>query len=119
MKILNTEFEWNNKYKCDAFIEIDIIPSINVGDIVGINLVDKIVTTAKCLEKIETKMSKLTQLVCMVNSGYNKDFFTSLKMKMHPHVTDWVTQPIYIYVFSTKYSLDDKNDVHSSLIKYL
>lgn len=108
MKIYNTEFEWNNKYSCDAFIEITILPSIELNMVVGINLFDKIITTAKCIQKIETKLYKLTDLVCLVNSGYNKETLVEFFKKMHPNITDWTNQTIYIYTFTRKYSIDDK-----------
>ena len=108
MKIYNIECDWNNKYKCDAFIEITIIPSILVGEIVGINLFDKIITTSKCIQKQVTRLDKLTDLVCLVHSGYNKATLIEFIKKMHPNIVAWSEQAIYIYTFTNKYSIDDK-----------
>lgn len=118
MKIYNTEFDWNNKYQCDAFIEITILPSIELNMVIGVNMFDKIITTAKCIQKIETKLDKLTDLVCLVNSGYNKETFIEFIKKMHANIVDWQNQTIYIYTFTRKYSIDDKMQIDSKIYKF-
>lgn len=104
MKDLNFSYNWNGKLDCDFFTTIRISDYYNIGDEVFLLLKKKAFDTGKIIVKIETKIDKLTELVCLLDTGYSKEITINLLKKMHSGITDWENQKIYLYGITRKYS---------------
>jgi hypothetical protein len=109
MKNLKFTFNWNGKLFCDSFTTIRLTNYYNVGDIVTLCLKDECIDTGKIIGKIETRIEKLTELVCQVDTGYSRLITISLLKSMYKGITDWENTPIYIYTITRKY--EEKQNV--------
>lgn len=116
MKDVNFSFNWNGKLYCDSFTTIRLSNYYNVGDIVTICLKKECIDTGKIIGKIETKIEKLTELVCQLDTGYDRRITIGLIKKMYSGITDWENQKIYIYTITRKFE-EKKNVVGEFYIK--
>lgn len=104
MKDLNFSYNWNGKLDCDFFTTIRLSDYYNINDEVFLLLKKKAFDTGKIIVKIETKIDKLTELICLLDTGYSKEITINLLKKMHSGITDWDNQKIYLYGITRKYS---------------
>jgi len=103
MNDLNFSYNWNGKLFADCFTTIRLTNKFQLDEEVFIKLNDKIIDTGKVIQKIETKIDKLTELVCRLDTGYSKSITIGIIKKMYPNVNDWKSQKIYLYLITRKY----------------
>jgi hypothetical protein len=100
---LNFNYNWNGKLNCDCFSTIRLSGRFDVGDEVNISFKNEFLTTAKVVSKVATRLLKLTDYVCYLDTGYCRDATIQIITKMYPDVKDWDNQIIYIYTLTVKY----------------
>lgn len=109
MKQLSFSSNWNGKLYCDAFTSIRLSNYYDIDDIVFINLNNECIDTAQVIGKIETKIEKLTELVCRLDTGYSREQTIYIIKKMYQGITDWDNTKIYIYTLLRTYSGKENN----------
>lgn len=97
MKNLKFSYNWNGKLYCDSFTTIRLTNYYNIGDIITIDLKNECIDTGKIIGKIETRIEKLTELVCQLDTGYNRAQTIGILKSMYKGITDWENTKIYIY----------------------
>lgn len=103
MKTINFSYNWNKKLDCDFLTTIRLNAFYEENDLVFIKCQKRETDSGIITLKIKTKLSKLTDLICYLDTGYSKQITVGLIKKMYKGVTDWNTQDIYIYGILRKY----------------
>lgn len=101
---LNFNYNWNGKLLCDCFSTIRLSGRFNVNDEMNIMYKNEFITTGKIVSKVATKLEKLTEYVCYLDTGYSRSATIEIIKKMYPDVINWENQTIYIYTISVKYA---------------
>ena len=112
MKDLNFSYNWNGKLDCDFFTTIRLSDYYKINDEIFLQLKKIAFDTGKIVVKIETKIEKLTELVCLMDTGYDKKTTIEIIKKMYPGILDWSNQSIFIYGITRKYP--EKSDRSAS-----
>lgn len=103
MKSITFSYNWNKKLDCDSFTTIRLSNYYSVDEIILIKCKNNVTDTGKIIQKIATRIDKLTELVCRLDTGYSRDITINLIKKMYPGITDWNNQIVYIYLIDRKY----------------
>lgn len=103
MKTLNFSYNWNAKLFCDCFSTIRLSDFYQIDEEVIIQLQKNTLDTGKIVSKVETKLNKLTEYVCRIDTGYGLEETKGIIKAMFPGITDWENQKIYLYTITRKY----------------
>lgn len=104
MKTLNFSYNWNGKLLNDAFTTIRLSDYYCIDDVVEIKLKNELLYIGKVIGKIETRIEKLTELVCRLDTGYDRNATIGIIKKMYPRIENWSEQKIFIYTIAQKYN---------------
>lgn len=97
MEKLEFSTNWNNKLDCKCFTTIRIynLSKHFQGNQFEVFLQKKFKSKAIVLGTIITKLDQLSDYVCYLDTGYNKEETKAIFKKMFPHI-DFKTQKICI-----------------------
>jgi hypothetical protein len=97
MEKLEFSTNWNNKLDCKCFTTIRIynLSKHFRGNQFEIFLQKKFKTKPQVLGTILTKLDELSDYVCYLDTGYNREQTTAILKKMYPHI-DFKKQKICI-----------------------
>jgi hypothetical protein len=98
-KTIDFSTNWNNKLFARCFTTIRLADKYEIGETVEVWLRLELLGRAVIVDKRRlTSVDALNEWICMIDTGYSKAETIKILAGLYKDVTDWSTQPVYLYL---------------------